>query len=379
LLLVIRSGWGRRIWGWLTKKFGGLPQSLTLSRGFSLKALGLVVVIYFIGSLAWYGWAASGYSLNTIVGVLLGQAAITTSELLEPTTREPLIQTALGLDFLSASTQGKGFRIFQYITQLFIIIGFIRLVFKPKKLKFTAEFIAFAVVSGLLLLLCIFLPRFSVIFNVTRFYHITLFLLAPLCILGGEAIWQGISSIWRKTTLALVSEDNQAYLRFLTLAVLIPYFLFTSGFVFEVSGHEVTDKIDTPYSIALSSYRVDVGGVLEWRDSAGVDWLLGRLGAEHTICVDCHGVLLFIERAGLHCQLCGFQRDVSEVPEDSYMYFRTWNIDRQEITFQPLIRPGLAYIGLRQSVSFDELGLDKVIESRNRIYNNGGAQILAPR
>jgi len=61
------------------------------------------------------------------------------------------------------------------------------------------------------------------------------------------------------------------------------------------------------------------------------------------------------------------------------MYFTTRNIEKQEITFQPLVRPGLAYIGLRQSVSFDELGLNKVIEGRNRIYNNGGAQILAPR
>ena len=34
-------------------------------------------------------------------------------------------------------------------------------------------------------------------------------------------------------------------------------------------------------------------------------------------------------------------------------------------------------IGPRQCVSFSEAGVNKVIKSRNRICNNGGAQVLA--
>jgi len=401
LLWVIRSGWGRRVWGWLTEKFGGLPRSLLSPGAFPLKTIGIVVVIYFACSLAWYGWAASGVSLRNITGVWQQQATIATSELPklvpgepgkpavpgEPsvyfdfTTREPLVQTAIGLDFASASTQGKGFRIFQYITQLFIVIGFIRLIFRPKKLRFTAEFIALTGVSALLLLACIFLPWFSYSLNVTRLYHIALFLLAPLCILGGEAIWLGIGALCQKLkqragasgfNLAK-ADNNQAYLRFLTLAILIPYFLFTSGFVFEVTGHEVTDKVDTPYSIALSSYRVDVGGVFNWQDGAGADWLAQTLGSEHAVYADWHSFLLLYEQTKLFGQLFFFPRDMGKVPEDSYFYFRTWNIDKQEIIL------GVG-VGLRQPVGFNEVPeLLSAIECKNRIYDNGGAQILAPR
>ncbi len=390
VIILIRSGWGRKAWGWLTRKSGGLPPSLTSPRAFPLKAISIIFAVYFIGSLAYYGLVGSGSYLGFITVQWQAQtSAITTgvTELFsgepgEPSTffdftaRESLIQTALGLDFPMASSQGKGFRIFQYMTQLFIIAGFIRLIFKPGKLRFTAEYIAFTVGSALLLAACIFLPYFSTSMNATRFYHISLFLLAPLCILGGEAIWLGIRALWHKASLVTMPEDNQACLRFLTLAVLIPYFLFTSGFIFEVTGHEVTDRIDSPYSIALSSHRVDVSGVFNWQDGAGAEWLWQRLNDEDIVYTDLHGWLFLGYETKPWSQIFGYIGHpyyMSRVLKDSYIYFRTWNIDRQEITYPA----GIA--GCRKSVSFGEAGVDDLIKSRNRIYNNGGAQVLAPR
>ena len=415
LIILIRSGWVRRVWGWLTKKWGGLPPSLVSPRAFPLKAITIVVAVYFIGIIAYYGSVSSGSYLGYLanVGQMQTSSIITgvtelwpgepseagesgeptvPGELGEPgepttpgkpsiffdfTAREPLIQTALGLDFPTASPQGKGFRIFQYITQLFIVIGFIRLIFKMRKLRFTAEYIAFTVASALLLAACIFLPYFSAMMNVTRFYHIALLLLAPLCILGGEGIWLGISALYQKlkhkASLITMTEDNQSCLRFLTLAVLIPYFLFTSGFIFEVTGHEVIDKIDSPYSIALSSHRVDVGGVFNHQDGAGADWLWQRLDDEDTVYTDLYGYLLLGYETGNHGQISSFPWDISQVPQDSYIYFRTWNTQRQEITY--VVRT----IGCRKSVSFSEAGVDDLIKSKNRIYSNGGAQVLVRR
>ena len=397
LIILIRSG--RVIWGWLTKKLGGLSPSLTSPRVFPLKAITIIVVVYFIGALAYYGLVGGGSYLEFITGMWQGQVSTITSgvtELLpteptepaepsepaEPTepsiffdfaAREPLIQTALGLDFASASLQGKGFRIFQYITQLFIVIGFIRLIFKPRKLRFTAEYITFTVGSALLLGACVFLPSFSAMMNATRFYHIALLLLAPLCILGGESIWLGVRALWHKVSLVATAADNQAYLRFLTLAVLIPYFLFTSGFIFEVTGHEVTDKIDSPYSIALSSHRVDISGVFNWQDGAGADWLWQRLDDEDTVYTDFYSWLIIGYETNSLGQIFGFPRDMGQVPQDSYIYFRTWNTQRQEITYHA----GIA--GCRESINFTEAGVNGLIKSRNRIYNNGGAQVLAPK
>jgi len=405
LIMVIRNSWGRRAWGWLTKKWGGLPPSLTSPRVFPLKAVSVIVAVYFIGSLTYYGLVGSGFYLEFLISTWQGQTSAVTAGVSElvpgvspavvepavpsvlpsvPTAsdkpplffdfaaRGPLIQTALGLDFSSASGQGKGFRIFQYITQLFIVVGFIRLIFAPRRLRFTGEYIAFSAGSVLLLTACIFLPGFALSMNATRFYHIALFLLAPLFILGGESIWLGMRALWHKTSAVFVTEDNQAYLRFVTLAVLIPYFLFTSGFIFEVTGHEVTDRIDSPYSIALSSYRVDVGGVFNRQDGVGTDWLRQRLDDEDTAYADLFGWLSLCYESFFVDQVFCFPWDMSQMPRDSYIYFRTRNIERQEITYAAGI------VGCRESVSFSEAGVNTLIKSKNRIYNNGGAQILAP-
>ncbi|MBA7670414.1 hypothetical protein ES703_78560 [subsurface metagenome] len=397
LVFIIRSGAFQKAWGWLTKKFGGLPRSLIAPGALPAKALVIVVAIYFISGFAWYGAIASRVNLGLVSNLWTGQTTTITTEPLrffEFDKRDVLIQTALGLDFPQASPQGKGFRILQYITQLFLIIGCLRLIFRPRHLRFTAEYIALSVTSILLLLACIFVPYFANQLNTTRWYHIALITLAPFCILGGEAIWLGISSLWHKIRHIVPgmslpadyhsviaseakqsslsnAEDSPGSLKFLALAVLIPYFLFTSGFVYEVTGQKVTDKIDAPYSIALSSYRLDLAGVFYWRDGAAAKWLAQEAGNEAKVYTDghTHKLLKLHDFTG---QITSLPRDASDLQEDAYIYFSARNIDKKEITFA--LGPGL-----RQHISFDDVpGLTTAIESKNRIYNNGGAQILAP-
>ncbi len=400
LIFVLRSGFFKKAWGWMTKKFGGLPQSLTSPKALPLKLLMIVVLAYFIAGFAWYGTIASGVNLNLISSLWTGQTGAITSGLTEVVTkptqstqplaffdfsqRDSLIQTALGLDFPQASLQGKGFRIFQFITQIFLIAGCFRLIFRPKGLRFTTEYIALSVTSVLLILCCIFLPGFANQMNTPRMYHIALITLAPFCILGGEAIWIGISSLWRRirhTTQRPGSagvEDSQCYLKFVTLAVLIPYFLFTSGFIYEVTGQEVTDKIDTPYSIALSSYRLDLAGVFYWQDDAAAQWLTQHASDETKVYTD-HQAFRPLAVHEFPGQIVGLPLDASKLSEDSYFYFSTWNMSKGELTFGVSQRPGVSISGLRQSISFAEVpGLITAMEGKNRIYNNGGAQILAP-
>jgi uncharacterized membrane protein len=38
--------------------------------------------------------------------------------------------------------------------------------------------------SFVLLMFCIFVPKFSLIINMTRFYHVSLFFIAPMLVLG---------------------------------------------------------------------------------------------------------------------------------------------------------------------------------------------------
>ena len=390
-VFMIRSNIFRKAWGWLTTKAGGLPRSLISQRALPIKALIILVAVYFIAGFAWYGTVASGVNLNVLSWLWTSQTGVITTGLTEIVTqptqhiaffdfssRGPLVQTALGLDFSQASLQGKGFRILQWITQLFLIAGCLRLIFRPKDLRFTTEYIALSLTSVLLILACILLPGFADPLNVTRVYHIALITLAPFCILGGEAIWLGISSLWHRLrhvaqkAWVRKAEDNQGYLKFVALAVLIPYFLFTSGFIYEVTGQKVTDRVDTPYSIALSSYRLDLAGVFYWQDGAAARWLSQNVTNEVKVYVDSHSgkILAFYEFPGKMEQL---PKDAAKLKPDSYIYFTAWNTATNEATYSG------RGPGLRQHVNLDDIpGLKAAIESRNKIYNNGAAQVLAP-
>lgn len=58
-----------------------------------------------------------------------------------------------------------------------------------------------------------------------------------------------------------------------TCVLLLAYFLFTSGLVFEAVGSETIDKVDMPYSVALSDDRIGVLEVANEDDVACARWL----------------------------------------------------------------------------------------------------------
>lgn len=386
IVALIRSHAGRRAWGCLTHKFGGLPQSLTSRGAFPHKIMAVIIGVYLVFSLGWYGGIAQGTALNTIKNIGQSQYSLLSTELpeltepgskfFEPTEREALVLTAVGLDFASVSGLQKGFRVFQYITELFIVVGFFRMIFKPKSFKFKVEYIALSIVAALILLACIVIPRFSSYLYVPRFYHLSLFLLAPLCILGGEGIWQVASRLFRsalprlKVTkkLALATNANTGsliYLRFLALAVLIPYFLFNSGFVYEVSG------FDKPFCPALSGYRADMS-VFNQREAEAAIWLSHNLPDSSLVYADAYAARLLWER--LYEQV-GEVPISGEIPRQAYIFLRTWNIDTAEVTVRE-------YKGVQLTYSHVSLSNMPALEGRLKdsgvIYNNGGTKILAP-
>lgn len=101
--------------------------------------------------------------------------------------RSNLVNTAIGLDFMDVPIDGKAFRIVQFLTQLMIIMGTVRLFFF-ERLDVTAEFVGFIIASGMVLAACIFVVGFADILNATRFYHFTLFFLSPMFVLGCETL-----------------------------------------------------------------------------------------------------------------------------------------------------------------------------------------------
>jgi uncharacterized membrane protein len=200
--------------------------------------------------------------------------------------------------------------------------------------------------------------------------------------MGGEAIWQGLSTLikrrslpvkFRQGVLALDHGNiNQAYLGVFTLAVLIPYFLLNTGFVFEVTKSELYDVVDTPSSVALSSYRVDMKAS-NHREQAGNKWISGAIDNESLVFADIYAARPL---SGLLSGRVGaFPRDDRQMPANTYIYLKTWNINKNEAVFGKIRGERIWF----EHVSFDSLPrLSWLISNKNLVYDNGGARILAP-
>lgn len=301
--------------------------------------------------------------------------------MLNPLTKEPLAQTALGLDFPSASPGGKAWRIFQYLVELCLIVGFLRLIFRPGRLgKFKAEYLSLTIASIFILLGVFVLPTVGYGMGAVRIFGITLLLMAPLFLFGGEAIAYGIVKLARKIRRGFASSrlslESPAFLQFLVLAVLIPYFIFNSGAVFELSRSQTTYFTNMPYSIALSSYRVDVTTTFTKQDTVAADWIVTTGKEDYPVYVDHHTDKLFKWQHGFKWRKEGpsiYMRGAERIYHSGYIYFGTWNTQKRVLTYS-------TYYGARQSVSFDDLPwLMQALEKSDKIYNNGSAQVLLYR
>jgi uncharacterized membrane protein len=159
--------------------------------------------------------------------------------------RDSSVLLALGMNDPVVSSVGRQVhRSLQFITQFFIIIGFFKIIIYREAAKLKAEYF-YLIAASLVILVLSFLPFFAQALNMTRVYHITLFALSPLFMVGGIfVIEKSIGMINIKDT----SKQNLVIL-ILVLSVLIPYFLFNTGFVYEMTN-------DSPTSMSLGMERM---------------------------------------------------------------------------------------------------------------------------
>ncbi len=391
-LICIKSRAGRAIWQWLIGKSNPLPSDLAAPGAFNKRALALIVCAGLIFMFVYYGNVASGAALSG-AGIFTGmfrteavQSLITATPVSNPVAGEYLVQAALGFDFAAASAGGKIWRILQYLVQLFIIVGCLCLVFRPAAPgKWKSEYIALTIISLLILLSIFIMPIRSYQMGATRIWQITLLLISPLFIFGGEAIANGIAMLIRASRQGFsslkTSYTGPALLRFPVLLVMIPYFIFNSGMVFEFIQGRTTGFIDMPYSIAMSGGRLDINTVFSGQDVAAANWLTNAAKDDYPVYADVHGVLAFPGYWGDTTGFYGTSGNpmIRQLPADAgnisppcYIYLRAWNAGNRVITF------ATAYAS-RQSTGFADIpGLSQLTGNGKRIYANGGAQALLP-
>lgn len=356
LLYFMQSRMAIRLWDRLTARFTNprgntaLPDTTSNNNMINIT----YVTLFGVFCLTWYMFLSSGSAFESVVNIgnhiyqNLGLAFTTTG-------RDPNVLMALG-QVSPKTVQGYVFLVIQYITQFFIVVGVITLILNWRRSKFAPVFIAMSLTSVVLLLMCIVLPYFASALNMTRIYHIILFWLAPFCVLGGVTTFKWLAKPVSRLFSRL--KNSAIYLNLVVLLVLVPYFLFSTGFIYEVTN--------IPSSMALNPQNPGLSyPPFDKQEFVAGKWLSGQID-KSPVCGDGYGSRFLWENFPRN-QVSTFWGESTSIPDDWFVYLRGYNVERGMV-WQSW--EATTPVKLQSSPFYRT-----VLIGRNLVYNNGGSEV----
>jgi len=201
--------------------------------------------LFFTFALTWYMYVSGSSIFITIVS--LGKQIVSSifREFLDP-------YAAQGLATITMETQSPTHTVGKYLHiffQFLIVVGM--LVFlKTRKIKMERDYAIFAYIAFFICIASITVPYFASALNTTRVYQITLFFLAPFCVMGAMAIF---------SRLRYFKKNPEG-----TFSILLAIFLlFNTGWIYTVFNDEPSSfAIDTRVDYPLFTNGEIKGG--EW-------------------------------------------------------------------------------------------------------------------
>lgn len=305
------------------------------------------VLLFVIFTLTWYIYVSSSSAFYTFVRIGDHIASTLLNQFLNPA-------AAQGLKFIlmkRATPLGEVTKILHILSQFFIVVGIFTSSINVINIKFGKEYKAFALVNLVLCLAGIAIPYFSSSLNTSRFYHITLFFLAPFCIIGGIATFNRIKEMLG-TRLSEKSVNDSLKLLSIFFAI---FLLFNSGFIYEVAK-------DNPRSISLDT-TIDYPRFND-REFYSAKWLVD-IKDSYPIYADEFGRLLLYESEFYRVK--PFFAKTRELPSGAYIYLRSLNLKGFIMDHE---KTGYTYVELSISTFYNN-----VIIKKNKIYDNGGSEI----
>lgn len=319
------------------------------------------VALFTVFCLAWYMYVSSGSPFTTIVriGDHIYTSLSTEFLALRGSEIDVHIMQALGLAPLrSMEVEWRIARVFQYITQLFIVVGVAHLILRYRKTRFYPEYRVLTLISLVIIGFSIVLPYFAKAISMMRLYHVTLFFLAPFCILGGSLVFFWLAKLFSPRSPHCIPKSM--YIKVVTIGVVVPYFLFTTGFIFELTGA-------TPTSSPLSFYEAD--WPLFTRSEMQASIWLAKVMADRKVYCDLFTTELLIYGKGSEFRTGKLESDPEEVDDGSYVFLRRWNVIHDEALVSMAMGKPLIHRELQEIELLNSPGLAK-------IYDNDEAQVL---
>jgi uncharacterized membrane protein len=261
----------KRLWGWFYFKSIKDKRIMDVSN-IKNKGISLTFVLLFITfTLAWYIYISGSSAFNVIINIGDQIANTIFIEFLSPESSRGMHSLA-GIPLSPIRWVCK---IINLSALFFICVGILKLSLKHREMKFEREYIGFSLYWFAICLAAIAVSYFAVM-NPGRLYHLSLFLLAPLAVIGGITVFEVIIKILKiswtnnilKHPLRILKtprkhrDITQKYIENgterrvnqntplnIVYAFFIIFLLFNTGFIFEIAK-------DHPHSISLSQESI---------------------------------------------------------------------------------------------------------------------------
>lgn len=244
------------------------------------------------------------------------------------------------------------------IPYVFIIIGLFMFFRGYKDRDFNWEYALMVAANGFILFISIVVPNFNPAFLVTRFYHVALMFLAPLCIEGGE------KSI-RFAVKFISAKNANRWGLILVSVIFVVIFLFKVGFVTEVSKdlivvYRPVNFLRMETSNDLRTRTLFYESYVPEQEIYSTIWLSGLKGDNYSIYVDYVAFQHIFRSYGM--TILGWDSILSnntKIVKDGYIYMRTINHDGM----------------IEDESGFYNIAVNQISNKMNKLYSNGGSDI----
>jgi uncharacterized membrane protein len=322
------------------------------------------VLLSCVIALFWYIYQTNSSVFFSIVHIIDQIHSTISNEMFSSSAMDPDIARGIGvgignLGFLHATGHFVGI-----ITEVFIVVGLFYTLLKYREMKFNKEWYLFSLISIIFLFMNMILPYLASSLLMYRIYQITLLFISPFCIIGVEAILRTIFPILKQKMNSLQFKSVKYWL---LLIILLPYFLFNTGFIYEVienpSSHYLSmSDINKDYvADKYTNWSYFISNPIPTQDVFACQWSSNKFSS-NPVYVD--------EERRSEVTGYGMIRNTLEltpsVPMNQVIYIGYRNIkDGNALRLDPL--------NVHSVISYNITDITPSLEARNKIYTNNGS------
>jgi uncharacterized membrane protein len=263
--------------------------------------------------------------------------------------------------------------LFTGIVNLFLIVGIFLIIFKQKGTGISGQFRVISIVAALILGASFIVPSIASKFNFSRFYGVTLLLLSPCFVIGGQFLLVTLRKADLKIRKAIsqkhanVSKNKNINGAILLIAIILcGYFLSQSGFVNRITGGAIHsfsldyDKMKTSNESQIKIFLY--GTYIPEQDVFCASWLFNHNIEKREVFSDYASETHVLESYGLIPNKLLFTlTNTSNPQQGSFIYLGSMNLVNGVMT--TITEP------------FNTSEISFLINQTSIIYSNGNSEV----